>query len=306
MAKLLKEKIIIPAWNIIKDDTKIKKFYIFPWLLSILFLTILLVYQSIYTYVELFWKKDEALVIILKFFHSDFAFEAIISAIIFLIIYFLLLPIFEWWLIKYIDSKNTEKELSTGEAFWQWVYKFFPLFEYNNIFSEFKIISILNGYLFTIRFLWVEYIKAISYIFVVLLILWIIINILFSYSKYIITLENKWVFESVWDSSKIAILNFKRTVRLYFLMLFLNLRVIFNFIVFLSFPIIIVIAIWLITTKIFLVVAITILSILFVVFILALWYLTAVLEVFKTSIWYYAYIEWKKMLEDNETIKKET
>ena len=162
MTKILKEKIIIPAWNIIKDDTKIKKFYIFPWLLSILFLTILLVYQSIYTYVELFWKKDEALVIILKFFHSDFAFEIIVSTIIFLIIYFLLIPIFEWWLIKYIDSKNTEKELSTGEAFWQWVYKFFPLFEYNNIFSEFKIISILNGYLFTIRFLWVEYIKSIS------------------------------------------------------------------------------------------------------------------------------------------------
>ena len=306
MAKLLKEKIIIPAWNIIKDDTKIKKFYIFPWLLSILFLTILLVYQSIYTYVELFWKKEEALVIILKFFHSDFAFEIIASAVIFLIIYFIIIPIFEWWLIKYIHAKNSEKQLTTGEAFWQWVYKFFPLFEYNNIFSEFKIISILNGYLFIIRFLWLWYIEIITYVFIVLLILWITINILFSYSKYLITLENKWVFESVWISSKIAILNFKRTVRLYFFILFLNLRVIFNFIIFLSFPIIIVVAIWLITTKIFLVVAISILTTLFIIFILALWYLSAVLEVFKTSIWYYAYIEWKKMLDDEESIKKET
>lgn len=298
MAKLLKEKIIIPAWNIIKDDTKIKKFYIIPWLLSIMFLTILLVYQSIYTYVELFWKKEEALVIILKFFHSDYVFEIITAAVIFLIVYFILTPIFEWWLIKYIHSKNTENELTTGEAFWEWLYKFFPLFEYNNLFSEFKIISILNGYLFTIRFIWVEYISVISYIFIILLFLWIIINIIFSYSKYVIILDNKWVFESVGVSSKIAILNFKRTVRLYFLMLFLNLRVIFNFIIFLSFPIIMVIAIWLITTKIFLFVAITILSLLFIFFILALWYLTAVLEVFTTSIWYYAYIEWKKKLND--------
>jgi ribosomal protein L39E len=30
MGKLLKENIIIPAWDIIKDDTKIKKFYIIP------------------------------------------------------------------------------------------------------------------------------------------------------------------------------------------------------------------------------------------------------------------------------------
>jgi hypothetical protein len=54
MSNILKEKIIIPAWLIIKNDYKIKKFYLFPGLLSIIFLTILLVYQSIYTYVELF------------------------------------------------------------------------------------------------------------------------------------------------------------------------------------------------------------------------------------------------------------
>ena len=298
MAKVLKEKIVIPAWNIIKDDLKIKKFYIFPWLLSILFLTILLVYQSIYTYVVIFWKKEVALEIILKLFHSTYAVEIFISSAIFLVIYFLLIPIFEWWLIKYIDSKNTEKELSTSEAFWQWLYNFFPLFEYNNIFSEFKIISILNSYLFTIRFIWVEFISNISYIFLILLFLWIILNILLSYSKYIIILDNKSVFEAIWLSSKITILNLKRTVKLYFLMLFLNMRVIFNFLIFLSFPIIIVIAIWFITTKIYLIVAITILTILFIVFIWALWYLTAVLEVLKTAIWYYAYKEWKIYLED--------
>jgi len=303
MAKLLKEKIIIPAWNIIKDDTKIKKFYIFPGLLSILFLTILLVYQSIYTYVIVFWKKEEALEVILKFFHSDYVLEIAIFSAIFLIVYFLLIPIFEWWLIKYINSKNTDKELSTSEAFWQWLYKFFPLFEYNNIFSEFKIISILNGYLFTIRFIWVEYISSISYIFLVLLFFWIILNILFSYSKYVIILDNKGVFEAIWVSSKITILNLKRTIKLYFLMLFLNMRVIFNFLIFLSFPIIIVVAIWLISTKIFLVMAITILTWLFILFIWALWYLTAVLEVFKTSIWYYAYKEWKVLLDDEKEDK---
>lgn len=298
MGKLLKENIIIPAWNIIKDDTKIKKFYIIPWLLWILFLTVLLVYQSIYTYVVVFWKKEEALEIILNFFHSNYAFETIIISIIFIIIYFFLTPIFEWWLIKYISLKNTENELSSSEAFWQWLYNFFPLFEYNNIFSEFKIISILNWYLFIIRFIWVEYISQISYIFIVVLFLWIILNILFSYSKYVIILDKKSVFEAIWISSKITILNLKRTIKLYFLMLFLNMRVIFNFIIFLSFPIIIVVAIWLITTKIFLFVAITILTILFIVFISALWYLTAVLEVFKTSIWYFAYVEWKKRLDD--------
>lgn len=304
MTKLLKTKVFIPAWNIIKNDSKIKKFYILPWLLSIIFLTVLLVYQSIYTYVIVFWKKEDALLVILKFVHSDYLIEVLITATIFLIVYFFLGPIFEWWLIKYIHSKDNNKTMSTSEAFGQWLYRFGSLFEYNNIFSEFKLISILNGYLFTIRFLWVDYISTISYTFIILFFLWMILNILLSYSKYVIIIENKWVFESIGVSSKITILNPKRTIKLYFLMFLLNVRVIFNFLIFLSFPIIIVFAIWLITSKIFLLVAITILSILFLIFILALWYLTAVLEVFKTAIWYYAYVEWKKILDDEDDDKK--
>jgi len=298
MSKLIREKVIIPAWNIIKNDSKIKKFYFIPGLLSIIFFSILLVYQSIYTYVIIFGKKEEALVVILKFFHSNYVLEILISAIIFLIVYFLLVPIFEWWLIKYIHNKENWKDLDISDIFGQWLYKFAPIFEYNNVFSEFKLISILNGYLFTIRFIWIKYVSTISYIFLTLFFLWTIFNILLSYSKYIIVIENKWVFKSIWISWKITILNLRRTIKLYFLMFILNLRVIFNFIIFLSFPIIMVVALWLITTKIFLVMAITILSILFIIFIFALWYLTAVLEVFKTSIWYYAYIEWKKALEE--------
>jgi len=295
----IKDKIIIPARNIIKEDSKIKKFYIFPWLLSIIFLTALLVYQSIYTYVVIFWNnQDKVLEKILQFLESDYWLEAVIIWVIFILVYFLLMPIFEWWLIKYIDCKNKWDCLSSSEAFWQWIYKFLPIFEYNNIFSEFKIISILNFYLFTIRFIWIEYIQTINYIFLIVFIIWIIVNILFVYSKYPIVLENKSVFSSIWESSKITILNLKKTIRLYFLVFFLNLRVIINFIIFLFFPIMMVVAIWLITSKFLLVIAITILSVIFIILILALWYLTAVLEVFKTSLWYYAYKEWRKRIED--------
>jgi len=301
MNNIIKEKILLPSWELIKDDTKIKKYYIFPWLLSIIFLTALLVYQSIYTYVELFWKKEEALVIILKFFHSSYIKEILITSILFLIIYFLLLPIFEWWLIQYLDKKNKNIDITTGEAFWLWIYKFLPIFEYNNMFSEFKIISILNWYLFTIRFIWIEYINITSYVFLIILFFWMIINILFSYAKYSIVLWNRWIFESIWESSKITILNLTTTIRLYFFVFFLNTRVVINFILFLIFPIIIVSVIWVISTKFYLFITITILSIIFILFILIIWYLTAVLEIFTTAIWYYAYIEWKKRLNEEKT-----
>ena len=296
MINPLKDKIIIPAWDIIRNDNKIKGFYFLPGLLSIIFLSILLVYQSIYTYVELFWKKEEALVIILKFFHSDYITEAVVAFIIFLIVYFILTPIFEWGLIQYIESKNQNKPLEIWDTLSLGLYKFLPLFEYNNIFSEFKFISILNGYLFTIRFIGIEFISYISYAFLVIFIFGTIINVLFSYAKYELILAKKWIFESIGSSSKIAIFNFMTTIKLHLLLLFLNVRVIINFIIFLSFPVIMVVALWLITSKIFLFVDITILSILFIVFVLLLGYLTAVLEVFTTSIWYFAYIEGKAKL----------
>lgn len=295
----VKKNIILPAWNTINKDSKIKKFYTIPWLLSIIFITWLLVYQTIYTYVVLISNNEEKLLkTILHFLEWTYGLEVLIVWIIFIIIYLFLIPIFEWWLIKYIYYKDIWKDISSSQALWQWLYKFLPIFEYNNLFSEFKLLSILNFYLFILRFVWLEFIKYINILFIVIFIFSVIINIMFVYSKYFIILENKNVFQSIWESSKLVILNFKNTFKLFFLILFLNLRVIINFIIFLAFPIIIAVSVWLITSKFILILAISILGLIFISIILFLWYLTAVLEVFKTSIWYYAYKEWKKISED--------
>lgn len=284
----------------VKDDSNAKKFYLIPGVLSIIFLTWILVYQSIYTYVKIIWNnEDKIFETILNFLETWFWRNALIIIIIFLLLYFILMPIFEGWLIKYIHVKNNNPEnyLSKSEAFWQWMSKFLQIFEYNNIFSEFKILSILNAYLFVLRFTWIEYIKFITYIFWFFFLFWLVINILFSYSKYFLILENKNVFQSIWDSTKLAILNPKITIQLYFLIFILNLRVIINFLFFLIFPIVIVSAFTYISIKFILLITIVITTILFVWIILFLWYVTAVLDIFKISLWYHAYLHSKKTLE---------
>jgi hypothetical protein len=60
---------------------------------------------------------------------------------------------------------------------------------------------------------------------------------------------------------------------------------------------------WFITSKIFLVIWIIILSIIFLFLLLFLWYLTSVLEIFTTSVWYFAYRIWRLKLEDLEKDK---
>ncbi len=284
-----KNKIILEAWNLIKDDISLKKMYFIPGLLSITFLTILLVYQSIYTYIVIFNQKDKALEIILNFFHSNYALEIIIIFIIFILIYLLLSPIFEAALIKYIYQKSEGKSITPREALTLWIYKFLPLFKYNNLFSEFKFISVFNWYLFIIRIFDWKYISEISYVFLILFILASLISIIIIYARYIIVLENKEIFAAIAKSTRLSIATFSTTLKLYFLMFILNTRVIFNFIIFLAFPVTIITLISIITSKIFLTITIIILSIFFILLILLLGYLTWVLEVFKTAIWFFAY-----------------
>ncbi len=295
-----KEQIVMPAWEVIKNDEKVKKFYFLPWLLSIILLTTILVYQSIYTYVIVFWNKEKALEIVLNFFHSNYLVEVIIWAIVFMLVYIFLIPIFEWGLIKYLDEKHKWNYISTLDALWLWLVRFLPLFEYNNIFSEFKYISLLNAYLFLIRFIWLEYIHFLNYALIWVFFLSTLVNVLFAYTKYEMILKNKWVFQSIWVSAKISILNLKNTLKLYVLMFIINIRVMLNFLIFLFFPVLLAIAISYFTTKIFLTIALFLIAWLFILFIFFLWYLTAVLEVFKTSVWYFAYINWRKRFEDDE------
>lgn len=297
----MNKDIILKAWELVNHDTKIKKFYFFPGLISVIFLMIILVYQVIYTYVELFGKQDEALTFILNIFHSWYLSEILIVGWIFLLAYILIIPIFEGTLIWYISKKETpESDISLSDSMGKWLYRFLPLFEYWNLFSQFKFISMINVYLFCLRFVWLEYMMLLNYIFAFLLIISTIINILFAYSRFEIVLNNKKAFESLGSSSKIAILNLATTTKIYFFLFLVNIRVILNFWVFLFFPIIIASAITYIGTKIYLLIAIFVLSIIFLFLILILGYLWWVFDILKTAIRHNAYVEWKKKLNEVE------
>ena len=291
------ENILLPSLQMIRSDSKIKRFYFFPGLLSVIFLSVLLLYQVVYTYIVLLGKKDEALELILRFFHSDYLTEMLTISIIFVIFYVILIPIFEGWLIRYIDKKS-QWEASRSDSIWFGIFRFYPLFEFNNIFNMFKLISIFNGFLFSLRFLWLEYLTSLSIVFMLAFLFSIILNTLIAYARYEIVLANKWVFEAIGSSSQIALLNIKTTLKLYFLMFVMNIKVLLNFIVFLIFPIMSVFIAWFITSQTFATIAFVILWILFVFFIVILGYMTAVLDIFTTTIWYHAYKEWKKKLNE--------
>lgn len=292
------KSILNPSLELIRNDYKIKKFYFFPGILSVIFISVLLVYQVVYTYSVLLWKKDAVFDVLLNIFHSQYISQALIAAGIFVVCYIILIPIFEWGLIRYID-KASSWEASRSDSLWHGIMRFAPLFEFNNIFNMFKFMSIVNGFLFAIRFLGVEYISLLCMIFTIAFLFSIVLNILTAYARYEIVLENKWVFEAIGVSSQIALLNIKTTLKLYVLMFIMNIKVIFNFIIFLIFPLLSAFIIGFVSSQTFLTITFIVLWIIFMFLLLILWYMAAVLEVFTTSIWYNAYLEWKKKLNDS-------
>lgn len=113
----INKNIIIPAWKLIHTDSRAKKFYVLPGIFSTIFLSGVLSYQTIYTYVVIFGNKKRDLAIILHFLENFVNIWVIIGVILFIIIYFLSNPIFEAGLIKYIDFKHKGKNMSKSEAF---------------------------------------------------------------------------------------------------------------------------------------------------------------------------------------------
>lgn len=296
-ADTFQEKIILPALQLIKHDSKVKRFYFFPGMLSILFLSALLVYQSIYTYVIVLGEKEEALEIILNLLHSEYITQAAIAAGIFVVLYIFTTPIFEWGLVRYIDEKVSGSKVSISDSIGFGVFRFYPMFEYNNIFSMFKFISIVNAFLFAIRFIGSEYLKYMTIVFCVAFFFSIIINTLVAYAKYEIVLQNKSVFDAIGTSARISLLSLKTTLRLYLLMFVVNVKVIINFIIFLIFPLMIVGAVGYITSTLFLAIVIGFIGVIFIGLVLILGYLTAVLEVFTSAAWYFAYKQGREKLE---------
>jgi hypothetical protein len=91
----IKKDIIYPAWKLINEDTKLKKAYFFPGLFSVLFASIILTYQAVYTYVVFFNQKQEAMNKIKDFFESGYFMETVIFLLILFVIYETIIPIFE-------------------------------------------------------------------------------------------------------------------------------------------------------------------------------------------------------------------
>ena len=78
-SNIMKEDIILPAWDTITQFHSLKKLNFLPSLAGMLWLFLVLIYQITFTYVYVFKKKDEVLSVIAQFVHTDYFGETLVG-----------------------------------------------------------------------------------------------------------------------------------------------------------------------------------------------------------------------------------
>jgi len=214
----------------------------------------------------------------------------IVVAIIFLW-YSLLYPIWEAAMIHYLNGEWQR----TWKVIWKWINDFFVMFEFDAMLFSFGLFTFL---ITTLR-MYMLYIIDNTFIVILIIIWWIAVflaTVLWSYAKFIIVLEWKTVFESIKRSASLTIMNFWTTIKFVVIQLFLTIRFLINAIVIMWIPFLIVyVAIWfnIIESKvIWYVVAISVIILLFLMA-----YINAIIEAFFMT---YRYKVYKWITEETD------
>jgi hypothetical protein len=297
----MKEHIALQAWEMITRFSSLKKLNFFPSLIGMTWLLVMLTYQITFTYVVVFKKKDKFLQILSNFMHKDYFAEVLVGFGILFFLYIFIAPLAEWALVEMIHSyrkSNGQKLHRTFQGIFDGFRHFLPLFEAHNVISVFKPLAVVTFYILLLRLFGKEYFEPITYIMVTYLIFAFFINMCFSYAKFFIIFENKWVIQSLSYSTGMAVRHIGITLQLYYTMILLYLRTIIVGLIFLVLPFIIstvVTFFTIVSVQIVLLVIFGILSFVLFIFIV---HLNSTLEIFVEATWYEAYQLCKK--EDKE------
>lgn len=298
----MRHNIVIPSFELVHNATIIKKFNFFPSFLSTLYLSVIVLYQTAFSYIYIFQKKDEFFSVVIDLIHQKYFIEVVIWVAIWFLLYILIQPIAEWWMAQLIDSYSRRDANKYKVSTWitQWLLHFLPLFEFHNFMWLFRLLSIITFYFLLLRIFWENYALTISIIAFFYLLFSIVVNLLFAYTKFFIIFEKKSVFEALSLSTHMSLSNIWVTWRLYYTLFLVYIRVFLTIIVFIIFPLIFSTIFAYITTQIFFMVWIIVMCIIFIIFLVFISHLNSVLEIFVEALWYNAYIENKKEIEWEE------
>lgn len=221
----------------------------------------------------------------------SFTVPLIITAIILVIVYFLLPVILDASMIQVIARRKNGQETGLVDGIKYGILRFLPFFEFSLIMRTFSLISISAEAAFVLRNLGPDVFQSFIPVFIIVVTVALVIHILFTFAEYYIIIDDESVMSSIVKSCTLVILNLQKTFILVILMLIIAIRIIIQVVLVIIIPAIVVSALAFYTTVSLPSYGIIVLGIVSVIFLLFAAYLAAVVHVFSVTVWTFTFID---------------
>jgi len=229
----------------------------------------------------------------------------IIAAIIGLA--WLMLPVFtQGALIQLIARARLGHKISVLEGISYGFTRFLQLFEYHLLIKTFSIVGVLTEATFILRNLGPEAFAVLGWIFLLILVVGLFLTLLFTYSEYYIVLDRRGVFKSMLASSGMVVRQWHHTLFMFLLMAIISIRIVFNILVALLVPILVIAPIFFFASITLAKIGVVIGTIIGLVALYFASYFLGVFHVFATAVWTFTYMELMSIKDDFDlSAKKE-
>ncbi len=221
----------------------------------------------------------------------SFTVPLVITAIILVIIYFLLPVILDASMIQVIARRRNGQKTGLVDGIKYGVLRFLPFFEFTLIMRTFSFISITAEGAFILRNLGPNVFQSFVPIFIIFIVVSLILHILFTFAEYYIIIDDEGVMSGIVKSCTLVILNLQKTFILVILMLIIAIRIIIQVILVIIVPAIVISALAFYTTISLPSYGIVILGIVSLIFLFFAAYLAAVVHVFSVTVWTFTFID---------------
>lgn len=287
------------AWKLTSTAKKIRHFNFFGSLIETIILSVTLIYQIGYVWLDVMHKKSDFFVWLREFATNLlwnhrlwFIGSVIWVGVFYFLVNFLLKNVFNAGLVYLIRAymNRNEREYRVMPAFTFWWRKSVKLAEYQSFLFWSKPVYIFYIFFWGYRLLSEEWwlIFLMAGIFIVAL---VITRFLFEYARLFIILQDRWVFESLGLSMTMTIENIGVTFRLFFSLILVYLREIILLIGIFMLPFLLS---WLVTlglADVFLQGVFIVIGLVYLTFLIIVSAMNSVIEIFIESLWYSVFLE---------------
>lgn len=293
-------QIIGEAWNFTQENKKLIVWYAFiPSFLGTLVGVVYLAYQF-YAFKSspLFenWSESFTVVALKAIFdalraHVDSIVPLIIAAVVLGLMYFFLPPFTDGAMIQLIARKKGGQDVRILDGLkYGWFY-FLQLFSYSLIARTFNIISILGEGGFVLRNLGPDTFETLFPIFIILLVVSLVFMVLFVFAEYYIVIDDTHITQSMAKSSILVFKHWGTAFMISVLMFIIGIRILVQIVFVLLVPVGVLMGIFYFAASTLPDIGLLIGGALGVAALFFASYLGAIIHVFTTTVWVFAFLD---------------